>query len=394
MAYRTTWIRPPARRLALVGACRCGAVLFGGAAMASGADGGAKTTPEILNAVKSHFVDPAAWSDGQLDEAILAGLTQKLGPGIEVVPDPEPAPDGPALYTETVEGTVLYMRIHRLGDPGLAAEIQAAVKTVADDKAKVQMPVVLDLRGLADFENFGPASAVLSLLLPPGMTLYSLQDKAGKIESFKTGGAYHNTRVPVAILIGPGTQGAPEALAHALRETGRAVAVGAPTAGKSVVFFETPLPDKRRLRVASKKCLKQDGSPLFPNPVTPDVEAAAAPDQEAAVAERIKKNAPMSELVKEPKALERQSEAALVRGENPEIDLYREEQRGRGEKTQNQPRISDPALTAALDIFRAVAAMDLKPVWQPAPPRDTRSAHDDRKTRDEKIPPPAPGVMP
>ncbi len=346
--------------------CWLAALMTLGGLAASAADS-SKAGQEILDAVKSHYVDPAAWSDGQLNDAILAGLSQKLGPGIEVVvPSDAPAVQRAPFYSEVLEEQFLYARLRSFSDPAALASLGSRLSGESASK-KRPVAVVLDLRDFEDHKSFDKVPAVASLFLPADQKLFSMINKTGKKEEYKslTG---EPSLLPLAVLVNRGTEGSPEVLAWCIREQRRGIVVGVPTAGKPVAYTEVSLPDGRLVRVASKKALKADGSPLFPNPIKPDITVTLSPEEEAALTPAIEAGA-MADLVKEHHSYSRQNEAALVRGENPEIDAYREEMESKkkspGEEQKKTTIPRDEALLAALDIFRAITALEIKPVYRP-----------------------------
>lgn len=86
---------------------------------------------------------------------------------------------------------------------------------------------------------------------------------------------FNSQRVPLAILIGPDTQGAPEIFAAALQATGRAILVGLPTPGKVEGITEFALPDGSRAFIATSSYRTPDGREIGRTGVTPDVKVNA-----------------------------------------------------------------------------------------------------------------------
>ncbi len=85
----------------------------------------------------------------------------------------------------------------------------------------------------------------------------------------------NSQRVPLAILIGPDTQGAPEIFAAALQAAGRAVLVGLPTPGEVEGITEFALPDGSRAFIATSSYRTPTGREIGLTGVIPDVKVNA-----------------------------------------------------------------------------------------------------------------------
>ena len=77
--------------------------------------------------------------------------------------------------------------------------------------------------------------------------------------------------MPLAILIGPDTQGLPEVFAGALRDSQRAVLIGLPTPGAIQGYEEIPLPDGSRLYLAVSSFRTAGGVDLATTGLLPDI---------------------------------------------------------------------------------------------------------------------------
>lgn len=86
---------------------------------------------------------------------------------------------------------------------------------------------------------------------------------------------FNSQHVPLAVLIGPDTQGAPEIFAAALQAAGRAVLVGLPTPGEVEGITEFALPDGSRAFIATSSYRTPDGREIGLTGVIPDVEVNA-----------------------------------------------------------------------------------------------------------------------
>lgn len=77
--------------------------------------------------------------------------------------------------------------------------------------------------------------------------------------------------LPLAILVGPDTRGAPEVFAAALQAIGRGAVVGLPTSGSVLSFQSHILPDGSLLTFAESSFVTPDGTDLSLSGLTPDV---------------------------------------------------------------------------------------------------------------------------
>ncbi|GMR10589.1 MAG: hypothetical protein BMS9Abin28_1410 [Anaerolineae bacterium] len=77
--------------------------------------------------------------------------------------------------------------------------------------------------------------------------------------------------IPLAILVGPDTSGAPEVFAGAMQATGRAALVGLPTGGNVLSFRQQMLSDGSLLTFADSSYITPNGRDLGLNGLTPDL---------------------------------------------------------------------------------------------------------------------------
>ena len=77
--------------------------------------------------------------------------------------------------------------------------------------------------------------------------------------------------IPLAILVGPETSGAPEVFAGALQATGRASLVGLPTGGNVLSFRQPTLSDGSLLTFADSSYMTPNGRGLGISGLTPDL---------------------------------------------------------------------------------------------------------------------------
>ncbi len=129
--------------------------------------------------------------------------------------------------------------------------------------------LVLDLR-IAGSGSEWPLNEMLSLLADGQAGHFN--SRAGIQPLDIQGTDFANSQsVPLAVLVGPDTSGAPEVFAAALQATGRGPIIGLPTSGSVLSFQSYILPDGSLLTFAETSFVTPDGIDLSLNGLTPDV---------------------------------------------------------------------------------------------------------------------------
>ena len=145
--------------------------------------------------------------------------------------------------------------------------------------------VVIDLRGNPG-GRLVEADAVLSCFLPHGRLWAARTGRSGRRVDLRTGGGCGDLDEPVehdvAVLVDANSRSAAELTPAALQEAGRAVVVGAPTAGAVLISQETNLPDGGRLSLSRADFVTAGGVRLEKRGVTPDVAAPLTPEDQRA----------------------------------------------------------------------------------------------------------------
>lgn len=145
--------------------------------------------------------------------------------------------------------------------------------------------VVIDLRGNPG-GRLAEADAVLSCFLPRDRLWAARTGRLGRRVELRTAGGCGDLARPVgnevAVLVDANSRSAAELTPAALQEAGRAVVVGAPTAGAVLISQETPLPDGGRLSLSRADFVTQGGVRLEKRGVTPDVDAPLTPEDRRA----------------------------------------------------------------------------------------------------------------
>lgn len=129
--------------------------------------------------------------------------------------------------------------------------------------------LVLDLR-IAGSSSEWPLNEMLSLLGDGSAGHYNSRAGTQPLDIQGTDIA-DSQSVPLAILVGPDTSGAPEVFAAALQATGRGAVVGLPTSGSVLSFQSHILPDGSLLTFAESSFVTPDGTDLSLSGLTPDV---------------------------------------------------------------------------------------------------------------------------
>ncbi len=145
--------------------------------------------------------------------------------------------------------------------------------------------VVIDLRGNPG-GRLAEADALLSCFLPRDRLWAARTGRSGRRVDMRTAGGCGDLDQPVtnevAVLVDANSRSAAELTPAALQEAGRAVVVGAPTAGSVLISQETRLPDGGRLSLSRADFVTVGGVRLEKRGVTPDVAAPLTPEDRLA----------------------------------------------------------------------------------------------------------------
>lgn len=293
-----------------------------------------------------------------IDRAALEGMTSRLGPRVALVRQDSPpeTPVSSLTRSNLFDGGVLYLRV-RCFDASLEQAIQSAWEHYSTSNQVVGL--VLDLR-YAGGEDYRAAASVAGLFIAKKQPLL---DWGEGMQESSEGGKLANC--PVIALMNRDTSGAAEAFAGALREAGRGLLLGMPTAGKAGAAKEFPLPDGSKLRLITQPIKLGNGSAIGAEGVVPDITIEVAQADEKAYyqdpyavrgAERVSSPRGVTSTRTNLAARRpRYGEAELVRdkrqGFSPEASA------GRQRVEPEEPQIQDPALIRALDLLKGLAVI-------------------------------------
>ena len=280
---------------------------------------------EVIDILKSHFVDKDKLDQKALNDASVAGIIERLGSGAKLLTAEQAAsnallqvvstanPTEPLARAEVIEPSIGYIR---LGDvmEGTATDLDIELKQFADEKVT---GYILDLR-FADGTNYAAAATVASRFLPAGQEVFSLKQAQGDRQVFRTTEAPRSLAVelseaPLMLLVNGQTRGSAEVLAAALRSQERGIVVGAPTAGSAVAWEDVKLSDGRVLRLATAKISFPKGGEVFPGGLVPDVIVKIDPRTEREVIFNVQSNMTLSTSLQPRVKKKSYTEAELVK---------------------------------------------------------------------------------
>jgi len=249
-------------------------------------------TTEIINLLKSHYVDRDKLDQKLLNDATVGGLLQVIGRGVQIL-NPglaesnatvdaatSSAVSEPLAHAEAIDPHIGYIRLTGITEDTVAA-LDAELKEFSDVKVE---GYVLDLR-FTDGTNYSAAAAIASRFIGPNRELFTLRQTAGVPEPFRSSETAHGvasdlSQAPLMVLINGRTRGSAEALAGALRAQQRGILVGGTTAGSAVSWQDVKLNDGRVLRMATAKIELPNDGQIFPGGLAPDIPVKIDPKVE------------------------------------------------------------------------------------------------------------------
>ena len=285
----------------------------------------------------------------QLNRAALQGLLERLSFGAELFKNDHSATAQESrLVTETLTARIACLRPSALSDQEVAP-MRAALQKFKEQNGT---HVVLDLRSPAAPGEFETAAAMLELFLPKGMLLFKLkqlgagdaQPMLSRREPAWTGS--------LVVLVDGETNNLGETVAAVLHQQRRATLVGGATRGGTVRYETVPIEAAWRLRFARAEVLLPDESSVFRKGLKPDLSVALDPKIKHDMFGR----GTLKPTVFE-QARPRFNEAALVSGQNPELDDYIRRSGGEVMSYDTTPP-HDTVLQRAVDVLMASDHLD------------------------------------
>jgi hypothetical protein len=310
---------------------------------------GAADLQQAIQLLKSHYIDPEAVNDVELNRAMLSGALARLGRGVMLLPERNSAAPEPhqPFFGEVIDGHVGYLRFGALSQPNLQA-IDTMLQGFAGKKVDA---VVVDLRASPATNDFAIAAEFAKRFCAKGKPLFTLRKSAAKQERAFTSDREPAYRGLMIVLADGETAGPAEAIAGVLRLYNKALVIGQATAGRAVEYSDLPLHGGRMLRVAVAEAVLPEGRALFPAGLMPDVPVEMpAADKRVVFEQSLTKG--MAPFIFENER-PHMNEAALLAGRNPELEAMEAAQRRGRNQEKSLPR--DPVLQRAMDVVTSLA---------------------------------------
>lgn len=299
--------------------------------------------------IRDNYLNPAALNPTELQRATLAGLFDRLGRGVILLParpgsTPTPAP----FYREIIGGHVGYLRPGDLS----RAQLEELDTTLRDFAGKKVDAIILDLRGSVETNDYPMAAEFAKRFVPKSEPLFALRGPTAK-----TGQDFVSDQEPlynglIVLLVDGETAGATEVLAAVLRLRNHAIIIGQSTAGLAVDYSDLVLPSGKILRVAVAEAIIPDERSRYPNGVSPDLPVALPVLVKRQIFQQslTKGMAPFVFETDRPHL----NEAALLAGTNPEIEAAQTAQQRRAEGGEKPPALHDAVLQRGVDLVTSI----------------------------------------
>jgi C-terminal processing protease CtpA/Prc len=137
--------------------------------------------------------------------------------------------------------------------------------------------IILDLRIASNGANW-PINALLTLFADGELGEFYSRDEVTPV-TVEGQDIRSSQEMPIAVLVGPDTNGTPEIFAAMLQAVGRATIIGMPTPGDIEGFSEFQLMDGSRAFILTSSYRTPDGEEVGLTGVSPDVPVEADWDQ-------------------------------------------------------------------------------------------------------------------
>lgn len=302
----------------------------------------ARPTPPPLS-------DPSASRRAALRKAV-----EGWGPVSLLFPAPQPnatPPPESRFFQELLPNKIGFLRLGRISEH-TSASLQSALKDFQQIGVK---GIVLDLRA-SDFSGtLTQAADLASLFLSQDTPLFQIRSLHGNASTSAPRGQHSPVwpsapHPPIAVLIGPETEGASEVFAATLQTHARALLIGQPTAGAGAQYREISLSEGRLFRFPESEAVFESTRGPFPKGLPPDL-AIPLPAQTTRHLLRQQAQAPQLSPSLTVTFRPRVNEAALMAHKNPETEAWLQTQLKKSEPfSPNRPAFGDEALLRALDF--------------------------------------------
>jgi hypothetical protein len=279
---------------------------------------------EILNQLRSNYVDPTAVNTKALDQAAMIELLSRLGPGVRlrVRPDIEKAILNRPFRKETLNEHFGYVRCGTLDKTSLV-KLDDALGNFRTQKVQ---GVIVDLRTTAESTDYELAGEFVSRFVPKGTLVFRVVSGRSDQDRSFTSSLDPLFQGPLAVLIDQETAGVTEIIAAALKMKAHALLIGEKTTGQAAEYQTIPIGSNLLLSMAVTQVQVPDLPAIFPNGVQPDVLVTQPLEQEHSILGETDTQSSVPFITDEPR--QHLNEAALVAGTNPELDVYEAQQSG------------------------------------------------------------------
>jgi len=303
----------------------------------------------LITLLKANFTNPDAITDTELSRATIEGLLVRLPRGITLLAGKESVPTATpsTFYSELIGGRTGYVRLGTLNN----ANLQALDKALSGFAAKKVNDLILDVRASSTTSDFSLAAEFAKRFSPKGKPIFTVRKPTGRQDRVFSSDREPTFRGLVMVLADGDTSGAAEAIVAALRFYNKALVIGQPTAGRAAEYSDLPLPNGKNLRLAVAEIVSPEGRSLFPEGVKPDlpVEMSLSEKRQILQSSSEKGMGPFIYETGRP----HMSEAALLAGTNPELEVAEAAQQRRG-RAPEKPPPHDPVLQRALDVVTSL----------------------------------------
>ena len=172
-----------------------------------------------------------------------------------------------ALQPEVIGDNVGYILFPPAPYDDLSNQILNVLQTLSEQRHVDSL--VLDMR-IATATSGWPLGLLLSLFSDGNLGTVHSRSEVQPV-TIQGEDIYNSQSIPLAIIVGPDTNGAIEVFAAAMQSSGRAVVVGLPTPGDIEVMSEYMLPDGSRALIPTQSYVTPDGVDIGLSGVLPDV---------------------------------------------------------------------------------------------------------------------------
>jgi hypothetical protein len=308
---------------------------------------------QIIDQLRSRYVDSNALSTQELNQAAVEGLLARLGPGVMLqtkAQAEQPAPVRP-FKSDLIESQFGYIRPGSITESGLS-QLDATLNSFRDHGAAA---LILDLRTMPPGSDFELAAHFLSRFIPKDKLLFNLvEPKSGASQPFSSSSDPLFSG-PLAVLVSQDNAGTAETIAAVLRNDVHALVIGQQTTGHAVEFARYDIGAKLVLTVAVKEAVVPGAPSIFPNGLRPDIRVAFPKQQQDSVLMLSDESGVSNYIFDEERP--HTNEAALVAGKNPDLDAYEADHPNGQPKIQ---RLKDLTLQRATDFVTAVTVLGVK----------------------------------